>query len=46
MIIGITPYLYFYDTMLLGFFKMEYFIRKLAITYAEGRNADSQTFSD
>ena len=46
MIIGITPYLYFYDTMDPGFFKMEIPTEKLAFLCADGRIHISQSFSD
>jgi len=41
MIIGITPYLYFYNTMVLEFFKMVNPTEKFAFLCADGRIADS-----
>ena len=46
MIIGITPYLYFNNTMLREFFKTENQPEKLLITCADGRIPVSQSFSD
>ena len=46
MIIGITPYLYFYDTTDPGFFKMENPTEKLAFLCADGRILSSKSFSD
>ena len=45
MIIGITPYLYFYDTIYSLFFKTENPTEKLAKTCADGRNAIIQSIS-
>ena len=45
MIIGITPYLYFYDTIHPHFFKTENLTEKLAKSCADGRNAIIQSIS-
>ena len=46
MIIGITPYLYFYNTTDPYFFKMENPTEKFRKTCADGRIAMIQLFSD
>ena len=46
MIIGITPYLYFYNTMDSRFFKTENLTEKFGITCADGRIAMIQSFFD